>query len=187
MTSSFPRSGNPAFICLKRDPRFAGVTKRLSRYLPLSDADRSEMLRVVGAGSIDELFRDVPEEAAARGADRRPADARVRNGGRAAHDRAVAQEHGRGRCALLPRLRRLPAPRPGERRSYHPARRVPDQLHALPARDRAGHAADAVRVPDAGRAAVRLRGRQCVDVRRLDRDVGSDRRWRTASRAGTRR
>jgi glycine dehydrogenase subunit 1 len=31
------------------------------RYLPLSDADRSEMLRVVGAGSIDELFRDVPE------------------------------------------------------------------------------------------------------------------------------
>jgi glycine dehydrogenase subunit 1 len=33
------------------------------RYLPLSDADRSEMLRVVGAGSIDELFRDVPEEA----------------------------------------------------------------------------------------------------------------------------
>ena len=33
------------------------------RYLPLSDADRSEMLRVVGAGSIDELFRDVPEGA----------------------------------------------------------------------------------------------------------------------------
>src|SRR3569833_1073177 len=33
------------------------------RYLPLSDADRSEMLRVVGAGSIDELFRDVPQEA----------------------------------------------------------------------------------------------------------------------------
>jgi len=32
------------------------------RYLPLSDADRSEMLRVIGAGSIDELFRDVPEE-----------------------------------------------------------------------------------------------------------------------------
>src|SRR4029078_9604025 len=32
------------------------------RYLPLSDADRSEMLRVIGAGSIDELFRDVPAE-----------------------------------------------------------------------------------------------------------------------------
>jgi len=30
------------------------------RYLPLSDADRSEMLRVVGASSIDDLFRDVP-------------------------------------------------------------------------------------------------------------------------------
>src|SRR5437870_2528200 len=31
------------------------------RYLPLSDGDRSEMLRVVGAASVDELFRDVPE------------------------------------------------------------------------------------------------------------------------------
>jgi glycine dehydrogenase subunit 1 len=33
------------------------------RYLPLSNADRSEMLRVVGAGSIDDLFVDVPEAA----------------------------------------------------------------------------------------------------------------------------
>ncbi len=31
------------------------------RYLPLSDADRSAMLEKVGAGSIDELFRDVPD------------------------------------------------------------------------------------------------------------------------------
>ena len=37
------------------------------RYLPLSDADRSEMLRVIGASSIDELFRDVPEEARLKG------------------------------------------------------------------------------------------------------------------------
>ena len=33
----------------------------LMRYLPLSDADRSSMLGAIGAGSIDELFRDVPE------------------------------------------------------------------------------------------------------------------------------
>ena len=31
------------------------------RYLPLSDADRSAMLATVGAASIDELFRDVPD------------------------------------------------------------------------------------------------------------------------------
>ncbi|MEA3079949.1 MAG: glycine dehydrogenase subunit 1 [Sphingomonadales bacterium] len=37
------------------------------RYLPLSDADRSEMLRVIGAASVDELFRDVPEEARRKG------------------------------------------------------------------------------------------------------------------------
>src|SRR3546814_4503876 len=41
-----------------------------------------------------------------------------------------------------------------KRRPYHPARRVPDQLHALPARNCAGHPADAVRVPDSGRAPV---------------------------------
>src|SRR3954453_21509623 len=33
------------------------------RYLPLSDADRSEMLRVIGASSIDDLFVDVPAAA----------------------------------------------------------------------------------------------------------------------------
>ncbi len=33
------------------------------RYLPLSDADRTDMLATIGAASIDELFADVPEEA----------------------------------------------------------------------------------------------------------------------------
>ncbi len=33
------------------------------RYLPLSEADRAAMLDVIGAGSIDELFADVPAEA----------------------------------------------------------------------------------------------------------------------------
>src|SRR6476660_6345194 len=37
------------------------------RYLPLSEADLSEMLRVIGAPSIDELFRDVPDEARLKG------------------------------------------------------------------------------------------------------------------------
>ena len=33
------------------------------RYLPLADSDRQEMLRAVGASSIDDLFVDVPEAA----------------------------------------------------------------------------------------------------------------------------
>jgi glycine dehydrogenase subunit 1 len=37
------------------------------RYLPLSDADRNEMLHLIGAASIDELFRDVPQEARLKG------------------------------------------------------------------------------------------------------------------------
>jgi len=30
-------------------------------FLPLTDADRAEMLRAIGVGSVEELFRDVPE------------------------------------------------------------------------------------------------------------------------------
>ena len=37
------------------------------RYLPLSDADRSAMLEVIGAASVDDLFSDVPEEARLHG------------------------------------------------------------------------------------------------------------------------
>jgi len=33
------------------------------RYLPLSDSDRTAMLQAIGANSIDDLFRDVPQEA----------------------------------------------------------------------------------------------------------------------------
>ena len=33
------------------------------RYLPLADADRQDMLRAIGAASIDDLFVDVPEAA----------------------------------------------------------------------------------------------------------------------------
>ncbi|HEU0133332.1 MAG TPA: glycine dehydrogenase, partial [Allosphingosinicella sp.] len=37
------------------------------RYLPLAKSDRQEMLRAVGASSIDELFVDVPEAARLNG------------------------------------------------------------------------------------------------------------------------
>ena len=33
------------------------------RYLPLTDTDRKDMLATIGAGSIDDLFVDVPEVA----------------------------------------------------------------------------------------------------------------------------
>ena len=145
------------------------------RYLPLTQPDREAMLAVIGARSIDDLFVDVPEAARLDGPIRGLPMHATRNGGRTPHDRARAQEPRRGRRAVLPRLRRVSPPRPRRGRSSDPARRVPDRLHALPARNRAGHAADAVRVPDAGRAAARHRCRQRLDVRRLDRVLGGDR------------
>src|SRR4051812_43902802 len=40
----------------------------LMRYLPLADADRQDMLRAIGASSVDDLFVDVPEAARLTGA-----------------------------------------------------------------------------------------------------------------------
>jgi len=37
------------------------------RYLPLSNSDRGEMLRLIGASTVDDLFRDVPEELRLKG------------------------------------------------------------------------------------------------------------------------
>ena len=71
--------------------------------------------------------------------------------------------------SLLPRRRRLSPPCAGDRRPSDPALGIPDQLHALPAGDLAGHAAGPVRIPDPGRGADRHGGRQRLDVRRLDR------------------
>ena len=57
---------------------------RLMRYLPLADADRGARCSAsIGAGSIDELFRDVPEAARLDGPIARPARPCQRAGGRA--------------------------------------------------------------------------------------------------------
>ncbi len=123
------------------------------RYLPLSDADRSEMLRLIGAGSIDELFKDVPEEARLKG----PIHGLPMHASEMAVERHMTalsrEEPGRGRRAVLRRRRRLRHHVPASVDHIIQRSRVPDQLHAVPAGDRAGHAAVSVRVPDAGRAA----------------------------------
>ena len=98
------------------------------RYLPLTDADRARDAR----GDRRRLDRRaVPRRArgrAARRTDRRacPIHASELSVERQL-TRAGAQEPGRRRSALLPRLRRLPPSCPGERRPSDPARRVPDQ------------------------------------------------------------
>ena len=121
------------------------------------------------SADVDDLFADVPPDKLLRGA-ARPAAPQERDRGRAACSAGMAaREHGGRVGAVLRRRRRLPPPRAGERRSPDPALGVPDLLHALPAGDRAGHAAIPVRVPDPGREAHRHGGGQRLDVRRLDR------------------
>ena len=71
----------------------AGLSERneTMRYLPLTDADRSAMLDVIGAPSIDDLFADVPEAARLAGPIARPAEPCQRDGGRAPHGGARAR------------------------------------------------------------------------------------------------
>src|SRR5665213_1386719 len=64
------------------------------RYLPLTDADRSDMLAVVGANTIDDLFIDVPAAA------RLPALIDLpRHAGELAVERALSAMAGRNRAA----------------------------------------------------------------------------------------
>ena len=129
----------------------------LMRYLPLTDADRARHAGGDRRASIDALFADVPPAARHRGAARSAArDGRDR--GRAPPRRDGGEEPQRRLGAVLSRRRRLSPPRPGGGRSPDPARRVPDLLHAVPARGVAGDTAISVRVPDPGRAADRHGG-----------------------------
>jgi len=32
------------------------------RYMPMTETDRAEMLKVIGVSSVDELFADIPEK-----------------------------------------------------------------------------------------------------------------------------
>ena len=143
------------------------------RYLPLDAAERRAMLRTIGVADVDALFADIPADKRIDGL----LDMPLAMSEMAVERRMAAfsgpQRRG-GLGPVLPRRRRLQAPRAGDRRSSHPALGIPDELHALSAGDLAGHAAGAVRVPDPGRGADRHGGRQRLDVRRLDRAARGD-------------
>ena len=138
------------------------------RYLPLDAADRAAMLARVGVPDVDALFADIPADKRIDGLLDLPLAASEMEVERILSAMAGAQPRGRVR-AVLSRRGRLQAPHSGDRRPPDPALGIPDQLHALPARDRPGHAEGPVRVPDPGRDADRHGGRQRLDVRRLDR------------------
>ena len=143
------------------------------------------MLAKIGVGAIDELFADIPPAKRLK----KPLDLPKHKSELeviAPHARPRGEEPRGRRRAVLRRRRRLSPPRAGRGRPHHPALGVPDLLHALPAGDRAGHAAISLRVPDAGREPDRHGGGQRLDVRRLDRDRrgGADGASRDAAEEG---
>ena len=148
-----------------------GASRR-ARELPLAvtDADREAMLAAIGVSSVDELFRDIP--AGMRFREELDVPPALAGSGAAAALRGARGEE-RRRRGLLPRRRHLRPLRPGGRRRGAPARRAPDRVHAVPARDEPGRAAGDLRVPDRDLRAHR-HGR--LERVRLRRDDGRRRR-----------
>ena len=136
------------------------------RYLPKSPAEREQMLAEIGAASIDDLFAVIPAEYRLnRDLDvpRQQAESEIIdyfNAAGAEERHRLRQLSGRGRVSPLPA---------GDYRLAGAARRVPHQLHALPGRDHAGHAAGHLRVPDHDCRADRHGRGQRQHVRRLNR------------------
>ncbi len=149
-----------------------GLGRPMMRYLPLTDdrppRDAGDDRRRPRSSA---LFATCPAGACLEGRPVEPAAARRAS---SAVERAPGRMAAKNLAAgSVPFFLGAGAYRhhvPASGRSPDPARRVPDLLHALPARDRAGHAADAVRVPDPGGAAHRHGCGQRLDVRRLHRD-----------------
>ena len=158
----------------------------VSRYTSVTDADRAAMLEAIGVASVDDLFADIPENAAPRARARPPGRAGRAGGLRPPARAGGPQRLGRRRDQLRRRghVRPLRAGAGGLDRA---ALGVPHPLHALPARDLAGRAAGDVRVPDRDLRAHRPAGLQRVSVYEGPSAVGAGRlRWpdaRTSARS----
>src|SRR3954468_13463041 len=68
MAAGSPITSACASRCGSRRNDVSDCQGILMRYLPLAEADRQDMLRAIGASSVDELFVDVPEAARLDGA-----------------------------------------------------------------------------------------------------------------------
>ena len=141
-------------------------------YGPHTPADRERMLAALGIDSVDALFDDIPASVRATGLDLPAAEPELTLAAR--HGRLAARNRvGPGQ---LPGRRRLPPSHPGRPWTRSCRGASSHRLHALPAGDQPGHAADDLRVPVAARRADRAAGRLRLALRRRggDRRGGAD-------------
>ena len=138
------------------------------RYLPLDTSEREAMLTRIGVSGHRSAVRRHSRRQADSGSSRHAAGEK-RNGGRAGDDGDRRSQRRRRIGSVFSWRGRLSAAHSRDRRSSHPAIRIPDQLHALSAGNRTRDAAGPVRIPDPGGCANRDGGRKRLDVRRFDR------------------
>ncbi len=131
-------------------------------FIPHTPDDVARMLEVIGAQSIDDLFDEIPSALKIDGSIRGAAGA-VRNGSRAAADRA---RRARWPAAEFHRRRRLRAPHSRAGVGHRHARGILFRLHALPGGGEPGHAAADLRISVHDVRADRHGGVERLSVRR---------------------
>ena len=134
------------------------------RYIPHSPEEQAALLAAIGVSSMDDLFATVPQRGLPPGA-AGPAAARLRDRGApgdGADRRAEREPLG---VDVVPRRGPLLPPHAGLRLAAPLAGRVPDRVHAVPARGLAGDAHGDLGVPDAHGPPHRAGRRERLDVR----------------------
>ena len=155
----------------ERLPRPASVRGLMSRYTSVTDQDLQAMLAAIGVGSLEDLFADIPEGLRLDRPLDLPAGVSEQEvfdelSGLAARNRHADAE------VELPRGRDVRPLRAVARRRADLPLRVPDAVHALPARDLAGRPPGDVRVPDRDLGADRPAGVERLGVRGPERRGG---------------
>ena len=131
-------------------------------FIPHTPDDIADMLAVIGAPSIDELFDEIPAALKAKRSRRRSAGA-LRNGGRAAPHRT---RRGRRPPAEFHRRGRVRAPYSRSGLGHRDARRILFGVHALSGGGKPGHVAADLRVPVDDLRPHRHGGRERLALRR---------------------
>ena len=136
-------------------------------YLALTDADREAMLETIGVATVEELFADLP--AGVRlGRELELAPAMSEQELNAYFESLAAENAHVGEELSFLGAGHVRPLRAGDRRRRAPARRVPDRVHAVPARAQPGRAAGDLRVPDRDLRADRHGRLERVRLRRDD-------------------
>ncbi len=116
-------------------------------YIPHSPKEREAMLAAIGVKSLEDLFKDIPAKHRFPELDLPPALTEMEAAAELG-ELSIGNENIRTDLVSFPRRGSVQPLHPRRGGPYPAARRVLHRLHALPARNFAGHSAGHFRIPE---------------------------------------